>query len=185
MLFSGHFDRSSGLVVKLSETSSEEPMAKLPSLWPRRKQALVQDSPPNLFAAYAPTESDTELNASFEALRQAIYGELDRGAAGRGTIVFREHGKLATESQNVRPYFFVQAQGEDGWLFERSGSGWIISRAAKIASQELFIRRAPVDIVAVYRHPERDVTRVVSPLFGEALLPQLVYQEKLWPFLAL
>jgi hypothetical protein len=160
-------------------------MAKLPSLWPRRKQALVHDSPPNLFAAYTPTQSDADLNASFDNLRQAIYSELDRGQAANGKVVFREHGKLATEGQNVRPYFFVQAPGEDGWLFERSGSGWIISRAAKIGSQELFIRRAPVDIVAVYRHAERDLTRVVSPLFGEALLPQLVYQEKLWPFLAL
>ncbi|MEZ4743688.1 MAG: hypothetical protein R3B45_14800 [Bdellovibrionota bacterium] len=89
----------------------------------------------------------------FKRLKKTIYRQLDsiRSSRPDGVVdtpfMFRESGEL----EGKRYYFFLKPLGEPGWLFERAGYGWIISRCEKIYAQDTFVRRSTAwDAVTLY-----------------------------------
>ena len=89
----------------------------------------------------------------------------------------RESGKLAPG----RPYFFLKPLNSRGWLFERSGRGWVVTPAEKIVDRDLFLRdEEPFDIVTLYLARDSAVfPRVKAKSFGGALLSFAVYEQRL------
>ncbi|MCB9229493.1 MAG: hypothetical protein H6618_07775 [Deltaproteobacteria bacterium] len=90
---------------------------------------------------------------------------------------FREYGRI----DPGRKYFYLKPESERGWLFERSGIGWLVSRSEKIVSEDLFLRtEAPVDIVTTFCLASRDsVLRISSEYFDAELISPLVYERKM------
>jgi hypothetical protein len=94
---------------------------------------------------------DTQkIDKAFDAFKSLVYSELDQlresSEARHWQQIHREGGKI----NGGRRYFFIQQFNTRGWLVERSGLGWVISRAEKIAQQNLFVRHGtPFDIVSI------------------------------------
>jgi hypothetical protein len=97
--------------------------------------------------------------------------------------MFREAGRLAPN----RAYFYLKPQNQQGWLFERSGAGWVVTPADKIVAQDLFLRGTEtLDHVALYLAKDRPgVPRVKSRAAGEDLLALAVYEGRLMQQLGL
>lgn len=121
-----------------------------------------------------------EADQYFESLRKAIYTGLDQDRkVERSSVLppklFTERGKL----ESGRSYFFLKPKDEPGWLFERSGPGWTISRCEKISEQNLFLReREAWDIVTLYSpHLRHSSLRVKSKRAGDDVLSFPVYQK--------
>ncbi len=125
----------------------------------------------------------------FDRIRRLIFRHLDEARAKaqsgalRAPLMFRESGKL---NEN-RPYFFLKPPGEPGWLFERAGTGWVISRCEKIHGMGTFIRRTdPWDIVNVFVSGDgEEAVRVASQRDGGELISVLVYEQKILAALGL
>lgn len=134
-----------------------------------------------------------QLDQMFAELRLRVYEKLDqkekslqatRSGSGRGSIggVYREFGKLPGE----RSYFFVKGFGSLGWLFERSGSGWVVSRAEKIIGRNLFIRKGEAwDFVSVLSSQANEDIRILSKQLSAGPLSSEVYLSRLWSGLSL
>lgn len=144
-----------------------------------KRAALVKERPRTLEERYELLEHDELADALFERLRRRIYQELDLRARDnpRAPTVWREGGRIAPK----RLYFYLKPPGEAGLLFERSGSGWIIAPAEKIAARDLFLRRGDARDRALlyYARDSEAAPRVKSPLFGDGLSPFAVYEQKL------
>jgi hypothetical protein len=85
-----------------------------------------------------------------------------------------ERGRLAED----RSYFYLAPWHEEGWLFERGPTGWIVSRAEKIVQQNTFMRRAEAfDSVTLYQADgEKDAClRLESIAMGPDLMTFPVY----------
>lgn len=85
-----------------------------------------------------------------------------------------EKGKLA----EGRSYFYLAPWHEEGWLFERGPSGWIVSRAEKIVQQSTFMRRAEAfDSVTLFQSDGDDdaCIRLESSSLGPDLMTFPVY----------
>lgn len=122
---------------------------------------------------------------AFINLRNAIFKELDskRKLRAYGNLdnpaMFRESGKLGDN----RRYFYLKAPGESGWLFERAGNGWVISRSEKIIGQNTFLRGSEVwDIVNLYaaKDGEEAPLRVSSHRTNGEIISMTVYRQKLF-----
>jgi hypothetical protein len=147
---------------------------------------LIKSRPSALADDYALLHDDDLLDEVFHRLKMGIYSELDDRRAKRlaeGQIppaILREHGRVSAS----RHYFYVKHPLETGWLFERSGAGWIISRADKIVEENMFVRRGePWDITAVFEASTRNGgasnVRVSSPKLRGDLLSFNIYLRKL------
>jgi len=139
-----------------------------------RRASSPAPRPKTLEERYQPLEFPELGDEIFLRLKLNVYAALDRVRAGG---VFREAGKLGAG----RPYFYVKPAGRPGLLFERSGGGWVVAEAEKIASSDLFVRRgSAVDAVSLYLASDRPVLpRVRSPWLGGDLWPLAVYEQKL------
>jgi hypothetical protein len=136
--------------------------------------------PATLEQRYEPIDYPPLSDEVFVRLKKRIYQELDRYARQPASrAVFRESGKLSTG----RPYFYLKPAGEIGWLFERNGSGWLVSPAEKDAVRDLFVREREVfDHAELYLAKDRaTMPRVKAPGLGsgEGLLSLPVYEQKL------
>ena len=133
------------------------------------------------FAEYQMAEDQTDINEAFATLKTHIYdhtkGEkVDYARNPQLPAMFWEAGKLSPG----RPYFFVKPQNRRGWLIERSGNGWAISRSEKILDRDLFLRDYdPWDIVTVYEHEAGTGVKVSSIRRGGELLGVTAYQRML------
>jgi hypothetical protein len=140
-----------------------------------RRQALVKDRPVSLEQRYALLESSNQADEIFYRLKQNLYAAID--SQDRGQTIFRESGRVAPG----RPYFYLKPAGQKGWLCERQGAGWVITRAEKIIGRNLFLRdEQPVDAVELF--VARDhvaMPRVRSQSLGQDLLAMAVYEQKL------
>ena len=160
------------------------------------KPALVKSRPLSLQERYQPMSSADALDQMFLRMRDSLYEATDvvtavrpgtRGQPSRSQprTVLRETGRLGPK----RPYFYLKPINETGWLFERSGSGWVVSRAEKIVGADTFLRRGePWDIVTLHEAmpavADRDrgstgTIRVTSQRIGGELIPFSVYESKL------
>lgn len=146
---------------------------------PRRSRAtLVKSRPPHLPAegiAYSPLAETALVDELFLRLRRTLFQELDKSAA-RGSA-YRESGRLA----NQQRYFYIQPQGQKGWLFERSGAGWLISQAVKHSERDLLVREREIfdRIELLAPNAKGRLPRIRTTLLGDDLLSMPVYEQKL------
>lgn len=158
-----------------------------------KRKAIVVSRPIHLPQDYQMTTDQRYVDDVFQKLRESIFRALDEQVAknplGHPSI-FREYGMTAAQT----PYFYLKPLNEKGWLFERSGSGWVVTRAEKIVGEDLFLRGvAAWDITNLFAvspsaptgkdRSRKDtlagVPRVMSRVLGKELLSVPVYQHKL------
>jgi hypothetical protein len=125
----------------------------------------------------------------FMRMRKLIFKQLDElrqrqnGGSSLRPLMFREVGRVADN----RSYFYLKEPGETGWLFERAGSGWVISRCEKIYGSSTFIRRTDAwDIVNLFAANSGELpVRVTSQRFGGDMISFFVYEAKILASLGL
>lgn len=146
--------------------------------------ALVQQRPPQMEDQWGVLEDTKHVDAIFTGLKKKLFEDSDelsakaRRGEDRGKTVFREAGKTS----EGRGYLFFKPFNDYGWLVERSGAGWRISRAEKIISQQMFLRSNsdPWDVAVLFSDPKRsEFVRVKSRRFGDTLMSMAVYEQRL------
>ena len=148
----------------------------------QRAKELVKPRPMSMSLQWEVIQDDHLGDETFFKIRQQVFEHIDRqrfegGGGALRSKMFCETGRI----QPGRPYFFLKPTNEIGWLFERSGPGWVISRAEKIVGQDMFLRRGdPWDIVSLYGTPDgAGSLRVSSPRMKGELLSLAIYRMKL------
>jgi len=139
---------------------------------------LVKPRPASLEQRYQLLDHSALADEIFRRLQQRVFGAIsEQERKERGSTVFRELGRL----HPGRPYFFIKPQSQEGWLFERSGAGWLVTPAEKIIARDLFLRaEAPVDSVQLFMaRDQATMPRVKSLAVGEDLLAFSFYEQKL------
>ncbi len=119
----------------------------------------------------------------FERLRESMYQNFSFNASFASADnptkkdVFLEYGKVL----GGRSYFFVKPKDSLGWLFERSPTGWIVSRSEKIVKNNLFLRKGePKDHVILYTPKERSASlRIESRITGTPMVSYRIYEKKI------
>lgn len=149
-----------------AETRSEPVTAKQP---PRR--TLVKSRPQSLEQRYEMLDHEELADEIFLRLKAKIFDSVPKAG------YLREAGKVAPG----RPYFFVKPLGAKGYLFERSGKGWVVTPAEKIVGRDLFLRdQDPLDVVTLFMAKDRVAfPRVKSARGGDSLLAFSVYEQRL------
>ena len=131
---------------------------------------------------YSLAEDEIDVDRVFARLRDYCYARfLETRQTGYDEFVpqapslFWESGKL----EPGRAYFYLKKHNEIGWLFERSGYGWVISRCEKIVEQSLFMRREEAwDLVNLYKlDGPFEHYRVASEKTGGQLISFLLYRK--------
>jgi hypothetical protein len=151
---------------------------------PRRAKkidvSLVKSRPPSIETDYEILEDSKELDHLFGRMREQILHNDGLLSSKRGPSMrpLRESGRIAPE----RPYFFIKPLNETGLLFERSGAGWVVSKAEKIVQEDTFIRSSNVwDVVTIYspRQGVSGTARVSSERLGLDRVAFQVYTQAL------
>lgn len=160
----------------------------------QRKNRLVQSRPASLEQRYLLL--DDQENGSgigdeiFGRLQQRFFQMANQGLTDRAgqRVIYKEKGRMAPN----RPYFYLKPHGATGLLFERSGPGWVVSRAEKIVDRDLFLREGPVlehANVFLARSDDQSqrpsLPRIKSDQLGNDLLAFSVYEQKLLRHLGL
>jgi hypothetical protein len=146
---------------------------------PNRDQ-LMKSRPTSLDTQYEMVADSEVLDDLFARMRDQILHNDDLIIPNKGTPLrpLREAGRIAPE----RPYFFIKPFNQHGLLFERSGAGWIVSKAEKIVSGDTFIRSSNVwDHVTVYgpKSGQDGVPRISSERLGLDRVAFPVYTQVL------
>ncbi len=147
------------------------------------KQPLVQQRPISLETRYVPVQNAGDVERLFARLHTKIFGQIDKFETGRADFGTKVVPKMLRESGRLpgrRRYFFVQPLSRDGWLFERSETGWVISQARKIVKERTFMRAYDHwDIVTIYEPSDGQGTlRLTSKRFEDNLVGFSVYEQK-------
>ena len=148
-----------------------------------RTNSLVKSKPQTLEERYRLVEDDRQVEGVFKRVAGPllkICEEISANArtGGSSRVILRELG--VTEDR--RGYLFMKPMNEYGWLMERSGAGWRISRAEKIVGQNIFLRsdQDPWDVVTIWNDPVGEcLTRVRSLRFGRELMTLAEYERRL------
>lgn len=121
------------------------------------------------------------IDQAFEVQRATLWKMLDECRSvssfeGQADLGFhREFGKASGD----RRYFFIKLFNERGWLFERSGIGWVVSRAEKIIERNLFIRHGDAyDFVTVLFNSDGSRARIASQRWSLDHFHPEVYASK-------
>lgn len=78
-----------------------------------------------------------------------------------------------------RPYVFLQPLNLQGFLFERSGTGWVIGRAEHIIAKDTFMRAGEVwDVVNIVGGAHA-LPKVSSLRFQDQMMPFSEYRQRL------
>jgi len=117
----------------------------------------------------------------FEEQRQTFWQLLDDVRSEKSSMndhtagIYREFGK----ADGGRRYFYVKTFNERGWLFERSGIGWVLSRAEKITERNLFVRHGSAfDLVTVLVSKDSSRVRISSQRWSLDHLNADIYAKK-------
>lgn len=150
----------------------------------RKRVELVKARPTTLEQRYQLLDHTELADEVFSRLKRRVVDAIetkdkgDGGTKGPQAVAtgLIEAGRLAPG----RPYFFFKPLSKKGWLFERSGAGWVVSRAEKIVAQDLFLRDGdPIDSVSLYlASDQRGYPRVRSAVMGGDLLSLAVYEQR-------
>lgn len=158
----------------------------------RARKAIVAARPVHLPQDYQMSLDQRYVDEVFGRLRENIFRTLDEAtvvSAHGQPGIFREFGTTGGKT----PYFYLKPLNEKGWLFERSGSGWVITRSEKIVGEDLFLRGvAAWEVANLFsvqpsgqavkfsgKGGQGPVPRVMSRALGKELLSLPVYQHKL------
>lgn len=135
------------------------------------RKSLVKNRPESLEQRYEILDHEELADEVFSRLKAKVFEAL--GPVG----YLHEAGRIAPG----RPYFFVKPLGAKGFLFERSGKGWVVTPAEKIVGRDLFLRdQAPLDVVTLFLAKDRVAfPRVKSVRGGDSLLAFSVYEQRL------
>ena len=149
-------------------------------LWDSRKMIgtdLIKSRPGSLTLSYEPLQDEGAADRMFLRLRRFLYRQIAMGARNTELPVLREAGKI----NPGRAYFYLQPLNQEGWLFERSGTGWSICQAHKIQGSGTFMRSYDTwDIVTLHQPKQGGGThRVSSQRLGADLVSFAVYEQKL------
>jgi hypothetical protein len=88
----------------------------------------------------------------------------------------KESGRM----NDGRSYYFIQPLNTQGWLFEQTSTGWIISRAQKNVAANSFLRGYDHwDLISVFKAEDSSNTRLSSQRLNMHLVSPLVYQAQL------
>lgn len=138
---------------------------------PVPRKSLVKSRPVSLEQRYELLDHVELADEIFSTLKARVFAQVAKGP------YLKEAGKLAGN----RPYFYVKPLGEKGFLFERSGKGWVVTPAEKIVGRDLFLReQAPLDVVSLYLAKDQaSFPRVKSVTGGDALLAFSVYEQRM------
>jgi hypothetical protein len=141
-------------------------------------QNLVKSSSRTLSESYSRNLDKPELDAVFMRMRRNLWRAVQIVESTKGkALATRETGKLASG----QPYFYLKPFGYQGWLFERSDSGWVICRAEKIHTADTFIRSEFAwDIANCLTDEAYEATpRINSSRFELRLVSLSLYEEKI------
>ena len=142
-----------------------------------RAAGLMSDAPQSLSESYKRNLNQPELDAIFLRMKRNITKSLDDVEKLKGKVLaLREAGTLMTG----KPYFYIKPFNENGWLFERTETGWVISKAEKIYGQDSFIRSDHAwDIASILTNAEGNATpRVNSTKFDLNLVSLSLYEDQ-------
>lgn len=131
---------------------------------------------------YQLAEVEADVDLVFDRLRSYCYERFLETRETPYDEVLPESPSLFWESGKLEPgrsYFYLKKHNEIGWLFERSGYGWVISRCEKIVGQSLFMRREEAwDLVNLYKFDGPfEHFRVASEKTGGHLMSFLLYRK--------
>ena len=150
--------------------------AESPSL-----SALVKSRPAHLAKrSYVLIDNSAEVDALFFRLRDSLFKSLGIDlAAGRipvGNRIRAEVGSL----HGQRPYFFLDPWEENGWLIEKTPTGFLIAPADKIVERDTFMRGSAWDVVNIFKPDRQDgLYRLSSQRCGDKLMSLALYQDYL------
>lgn len=159
------------------------PTVRSESLPSSRSDFLIKSRPKTLEERYRIVEDERTVESIFKRVAAPLLGICDslsteaRNHGGRRAVL-RELGT----TEDRRSYLFMKTMNEYGWLMERNGAGWRISRAEKIVGQSLFMRshQDPWDLVTIWNDPQGEcLTRVRSMRFGQELMTLSEYERRL------
>ncbi len=146
---------------------------------------LVKNRPASLEQRYRLIEDSAFGDEIFQRLQNRLFTMANQGMTDiRGSkIVYKERGKINPD----RPYFYLKPSGTSGLLFERSGPGWIVSRAEKIIDRDLFLRAGEIlEHANIFLADDRTpLPRIKSDQMSNELLAYAVYEQKLLKHLGL
>ncbi len=146
---------------------------------------VVKSRPASLEQRYRLIEDSTFGDEIFQRLQNRFFTMANQGMTdSRGAkIVYKERGKINPD----RPYFYLKPNGKSGILFERSGPGWVVSRAEKIVDRDLFLREGEIlEHANVFLADDRTpLPRIRSDQMSQELLAYSVYEQKLLKHLGL
>jgi hypothetical protein len=157
--------------------------ATSPAAASKSSQALVKDRPLSMEERYRIVDDGRDAETVFKRLAAPLMDVCDQISfvereKPQGRVVLRELGNTADR----RGYLFMKALNDYGWLVERAGAGWRISRAEKIIGQDMFLRSSddPWDVATVWFDPKGEgMRRVRSSRFGGDLMSITEYERRL------
>lgn len=124
--------------------------------------------------------STEEVDVLFEQLKDSVFELLNSDSETGQRAVFCESGWLSPG----RRYFYIKPRSQDGWLFERSGQGWIIAQCDKIVARDTFIRRGEAwDKITISRFRGAHCPRVNSHRLGDDSISFRHYEQQILQFL--
>jgi hypothetical protein len=148
-----------------------------------RDQQVVKNRHQSLEERYRVLEDQRQVEVIFKRLAEPLLDLCDEvSAAARGNpearVVLRELGT----TDDRRSYVYMKPMSEQGWLMERGGAGWRVSRAEKIIGQSMFMRshQDPWEVATVWHDPQgQGLSRIRSQRFGHELLTMSEYERRL------
>ena len=146
-------------------------------------QNLVKNRPLSLEERYRVVEDPRQVEAVFKRLAAPLMELCDLVSSesrrqNSSRVVLRELGT----TDDRRSYVFMKPMNEYGWLVERGGAGWRVSRAEKIIGQDMFMRSNadPWDLATLWNDPKGEgLPRVRSQRFGHGLMTVTEYERRL------
>ncbi len=145
----------------------------------RQARALIKQRPARLQDDFVMVDDDAMLDQVFLRLRRQFCYPANSGTQVLPRrAMLREMGRIEPD----RLYFFLKPLNERGFLFERAGSGWLVSKAEKIVGRDTFIRSGePWDRVTLYQGRDGQVSgpRISSERLGVNFVSFAVYEQKL------
>jgi len=139
---------------------------------------LMKSRPDHLLSNYEVLDNTDRLDHMFTLMRRFLYHAQDKKITGDDLPDYwRERGKTGP----MRPYFFLKPFNKSGLLFERSETGWVISKAEKNSQNETFYRSAiPWDVVTIFAPREgKGSPRITSERLGLDKAGFAVYERAL------
>lgn len=139
---------------------------------------LIKSRPVSLQNKYQVDSNEQRVDEVFSRLRTYLVERVETLNKQHRSplVVFKEAGRFP----DGRPYLFFKPANQRGWLIERQGAGWIVTRAEKIIDRALFLRGTQDvwDSVVLYSSEQSNSPRISSSKFGGDLLAFTLYEQR-------